>query len=187
MMNKQLILVDENDGQIGEMEKMAVHERGALHRAFSVFVFNSKNQLLLQKRALDKYHCGGLWTNTCCSHPVVGEENTLAACKRLYEEMGIICKLEYKFSFKYYASFENGLIEHEIDHVFFGATNELPILNPAEAADYKYLTLEQLKADIDENPSFYTPWLKICLGQVIEFQNCFKSKTGMQPKSHSRI
>ncbi|MGY3052140.1 isopentenyl-diphosphate delta-isomerase [Pedobacter sp. UYEF25] len=187
MMNQQLILVDENDCQIGKMEKMAVHETGALHRAFSVFVFNSKNQLLLQQRAHDKYHCGGLWTNTCCSHPRVGEDNTSAACRRLLEEMGMISSLEHKFSFKYYASFENGLIEHEIDHVFFGFSDQIPVLNPTEVEAYKFMTLEELSLNIGQNPSLYTPWLKICISQVIEFQNSSKQKTGMQPKSHSRI
>ncbi|MET4083254.1 isopentenyl-diphosphate delta-isomerase [Pedobacter sp. UYP30] len=173
-MNQQIILVDENDCEIGEMEKMAVHESGVLHRAFSVFIFNSENQLLLQRRAFDKYHCGGLWTNTCCSHPGVGEDNALAADRRLMEEMGIFCKLEHKFFFKYYASFENGLKEHEIDHVFFGFTNQIPILNLEEAADYRYLSLEELSLDIDEKPALYTPWLKICLSKVIEFKNLVK-------------
>ena len=170
-MQPQLILVDENDMEIGTMDKMEVHQSGALHRAFSVFIFNSKNELLLQKRSLDKYHCGGLWTNTCCSHPNVGEGNLEAAHRRLFEEMGMVCTLEHKFTFKYYASFENGLIEHEIDHVFFGHTDELPSINQAEVECYKYLSLEILKAEIEEDSAKYTPWLRICLERVLLLRN----------------
>lgn len=173
-MQPQLILVDENDSALGGMEKMEVHISGALHRAFSVFIFNSKDELLLQKRAIGKYHCGGLWTNTCCSHPNVGEGNLEAAHRRLFEEMGMFCVLEHQFLFKYYASFENGLIEHEIDHVFFGTSDKLPILNPAEADDYRYLSLESLEVEIKENPAQFTPWLRICLERVMLLQATVK-------------
>jgi isopentenyl-diphosphate delta-isomerase len=167
-MTEQVILVDNKDLPIGKMDKMEAHEKGLLHRAFSVFIFNSKNELLLQQRAKSKYHSGGLWTNTCCSHPRWDEENLAAAKRRLNEEMGLSCDLSYGFNFTYKADFSDGLIEHELDHVFFGSTDELPSINLEEVEGYKYMDLDTLKKDIIEHPDLYTPWLKICLEMVIE-------------------
>ncbi|MCZ4243920.1 isopentenyl-diphosphate Delta-isomerase [Pedobacter punctiformis] len=165
---EQVILVNEFDEPQGGMEKMEAHQKGLLHRAFSVFIFNSNNELLLQQRAKDKYHSAGLWTNTCCSHPRLGENNNDAASRRLQEEMGMNCKLTYAFNFIYKANLENGLIENELDHVFFGVSDEVPVINPNEVATYRYTDLETLKKDIHTQPDLYTPWLKICLKQVEE-------------------
>lgn len=173
-MNKQyfdgqdelLILVDENDNQIGIQNKLSVHLEGILHRAFSVFIFNSQNELLLQQRSSIKYHSPGLWTNTCCSHPRP-EEQTLNACKRrLMEEMGITANLEFSFSFLYKFEFENGLTEHEFDHVYIGKTDLLPQINPNEVNDWKYMSIPNLENEILEKPQLYTPWLKICLPEL---------------------
>jgi isopentenyl-diphosphate delta-isomerase len=163
-----LILVDENDNQIGTQDKLSVHLEGILHRAFSVFIFNSKNELLLQQRSNIKYHSPGLWTNTCCSHPRPGE-STLEACnRRLIEEMGMNTSLNFSFSFLYKFEFTNGLIEHEYDHVYIGKTDLKPKLNLNEVQDWKYISITNLEKDIDLNPDQYTPWLKICLPQLIQ-------------------
>jgi isopentenyl-diphosphate Delta-isomerase len=158
-MEQQLILVDAFDCAIGSAAKMKVHEEGLLHRAFSAFVVNSRDELLLQKRACSKYHSPGLWTNTCCSHPAPGEELRLAAEKRLMEEMGISCSLRWLFKFNYKATFENGLTEHEIDHVFLGRSNDTPLPNPQEVEDWRWVPMEALKADLKKNPRQYTYWL----------------------------
>lgn len=168
MIEDVLILVDENDRELGGMDKLAVHQQGLLHRAFSVFLFNSEDELLLQQRADDKYHSGGLWTNTCCSHPRVGEELAEAVDRRLNEEMGMQCDTEFQFSFIYKMEFENGLTEHELDHVYFGNCDELPVLNPMEAKDFKYIRLDDLSREIEDNPSQFSAWLKICLPKVRE-------------------
>jgi isopentenyl-diphosphate delta-isomerase len=152
----------------GTMDKMAAHTSGTLHRAFSVFIFNSRGQLLLQQRAMDKYHSGGLWTNTCCSHPRLGEMNLDAAHRRLIEEMGMDCELTELFQFSYRHEFDNGLIEHEYDHVFIGVSNQAPQPNPAEVADYQYMDTDVLVFELIEHPDKYTAWFKICLDQVIE-------------------
>lgn len=165
-MKKFLILVDENDKPVGKMEKLRVHEQGLLHRAFSVFIFNKKGELLLQQRATDKYHSAGLWSNTCCSHPQFGEDTKEAAVKRLEEEMSLQCKLEYKFKFIYKSIFENGLTEHELDHVYFGITDDLPGPDKTEVKSWKYINVEKLEKDIAENPQSYTDWLRICLQEV---------------------
>lgn len=170
-MDEQVILVDEKDNPIGIMEKMEAHRKGALHRAFSIFIFNNKGELLLQQRALDKYHSGGKWTNTCCSHPRPNEKTIDAAQRRLQEEMGMSCDLTFNFQFQYKAEFNNGLIEHEIDHVFFGKSDSLPILNPNEVESYQYKTLIGIKKDIQQNPEEFTPWFKICFDQVLERSN----------------
>jgi isopentenyl-diphosphate delta-isomerase len=157
------------DGQgIGTMDKMAAHRKGMLHRAFSVFIFNSKGQLLLQQRASDKYHSGGLWTNTCCSHPKLGEITADAAHRRLQEEMGMGCDLTELFQFTYRHEFENGLIENEYDHVFVGISDQQPLPNPAEVADFKYMETDVLIFELAEQPELYTPWFKICLEQLLE-------------------
>lgn len=167
-MDEHVILVDEEDNPIGTMEKIEAHEKGALHRAFSVFIFNKQGELLLQQRALDKYHSAGKWSNTCCSHPRSNEKTKDAANRRLMEEMGLSCDLTHRFRFQYKASFENGLIEHEIDHVFFGVSDSIPTINHQEVADFKYINLVDLELAIQEKPEDFTPWFKICLDRVIE-------------------
>ncbi|MBB6498936.1 isopentenyl-diphosphate Delta-isomerase [Pedobacter cryoconitis] len=165
-MIEYVLLVDEQDHEIGIMEKMLAHERALLHRAISVFVFNDKNEFLLQKRAAGKYHSPLLWTNTCCSHPRPGETLIDAANRRLKEEMGLSCLLTHQFSFIYKAVLENGLTEHEFDHVFFGWSNNAPVPDPAEAADWKYLSLEAVASEIAINPEAYTVWFKLLLDQI---------------------
>ena len=161
MKEEQVILVNENDEQIGLMPKMEAHEKALLHRAFSVFVFNDKNELMIQQRALGKYHSPGLWTNTCCSHQREGETNIEAGKRRLQEEMGFSTDLKDTISFIYKAPFDNGLTEHEFDHILVGHYNDEPNLNPEEAHDYKWVSLEELKKDMKENPDIYTAWFKI--------------------------
>ncbi|MHA6281212.1 isopentenyl-diphosphate Delta-isomerase [Salinimicrobium sp. CAU 1759] len=161
MKEEQVILVNENDEQIGLMPKMEAHEKALLHRAFSVFVFNDRNELMIQQRALDKYHSPGLWTNTCCSHQREGETNIEAGKRRLQEEMGFSTDLKDTISFIYKAPFDNGLTEHEFDHILVGHYNEEPNLNPNEAHDYKWVSLEELKEDMKKNPDIYTAWFKI--------------------------
>ena len=162
-----VVLVDETDQQVGVKEKIQAHKDGNLHRAYSVFIFNSKNELLLQKRSNKKYHSAGKWTNTCCSHPFPGQDLKTAATERLKNEMGIYCELEEKFSFKYKAKLENGLIEHEYDHVFFGYCNQNPSPNPDEVSEWKWISIENLKQDLTDNPEKYTPWLKIALARPL--------------------
>lgn len=163
---EQVILVDENDQQIGLMEKMEAHERGLLHRAFSVFVFNDQNQLLLQQRAKEKYHSGGLWTNTCCSHPRDGEGLVNAGERRLEEEMGFVCPIEPVFSFIYKAELDNDLTEHELDHVLLGRFNDAPVPNPDEVMNWKYVDLEWIVSDMEQNPQDYTAWFRIVFDKV---------------------
>lgn len=161
MKEEQVILVNEKDEQIGLMPKMEAHEKALLHRAFSVFVFNDRNELMIQRRALGKYHSPGLWTNTCCSHQREGESNIAAGKRRLQEEMGFTTELEETVSFIYKAPFDNGLTEHEYDHILVGHYNKEPQLNPEEADDYKWVGLEELKEDMKKNPARYTEWFKI--------------------------
>ncbi len=161
MTEEKVILVNENDEQIGLMPKMEAHEKGLLHRAFSVFVFNDKNELMLQQRAHSKYHSPGLWNNTCCSHQREGESNVQAGKRRLQEEMGFSTELRDTISFIYKAPFDNGLTEHEYDHILVGKFNNEPNLNPEEAAAYKWMQLEEVKVDMVENPHIYTEWFKI--------------------------
>ncbi|MCD9584431.1 isopentenyl-diphosphate Delta-isomerase [Tenacibaculum maritimum] len=160
-MEEQVILVDEHDNQLGLMPKMEAHEKALLHRAFSVFVFNHKKELLLQQRAADKYHSPLLWTNTCCSHQRNGESSLEAGRRRLQEEMGFTCELEEVFWFIYKAPFDNGLTEHELDHVMIGKYNDKPIINKEEVAAYKWMRLEEVKEDIKRKPAIYTEWFKI--------------------------
>ena len=170
-MEELLVLVDENDNEVGVMDKWSAHTTGVLHRAFSLFVFNTKGELLLQQRADEKYHSAGLWSNTCCSHPLKGEAIETVIHRRLKEEMGMICDVVFKFSFIYKASFDNGLTEHELDHVYFGKTNMEPVPVPAEVKDWKYISLKDLEEDIKKNPGSYSAWLKICLPDVIKHKN----------------
>lgn len=166
-LEEKVILVDTSDRQIGVAEKLQAHRDGSLHRAFSIFVLNSQGQLLLQKRAKHKYHSGGLWTNTCCSHPRDAETTVLAAHRRLQEEMGFDCELREIFSFIYQASLDNDLTEYEFDHVFLGYSDRQPILNPEEAEDWKWIDLKTLQADIKQHPEFYTYWLRDCCDRFI--------------------
>lgn len=161
MEKEKVILVNENNEQIGLMEKMEAHEKALLHRAFSVFVFNDKNELMLQQRALTKYHSPGLWTNTCCSHQRDGETNLQAGARRLQEEMGFVTPLKESISFIYKAPFDNGLTEYEYDHVLLGQYNDAPLLNTKEVADWKWMPLEAVKQDIKKQPKIYTEWFKI--------------------------
>lgn len=163
---EKVILVDKNDRQIGLLEKQEAHVKGLLHRAFSIFIFNNNKELLIQKRANHKYHSGGLWTNTCCSHPREKESTLDAAQRRLNEEMGMECELELKFNFIYKAKLDNNLFEHEYDHVFFGFSNALPKINKDEVSAYSYKSLDFLKRDIISSPKKYTEWFKICLKEV---------------------
>jgi len=166
----QVILVDENDQEIGQEEKIKAHsDGGKLHRAFSIFVINSKGELMMQKRAKTKYHCGELWSNTCCSHPKPGEEIVQAAHRRLQEEMGFDCDLKEGFSLIYKVPFDNGLTEFEFDHFLFGNYDSEPKINPEEADEWKWIKIEDLEKDVAENPDFYTPWLKIALPRVVEY------------------
>ena len=161
MSEEKVILVNQKDEPIGLMPKMEAHEKGLLHRAFSVFIFNEKNELMLQQRALSKYHSPGLWTNTCCSHQREGETNIEAGKRRLKEEMGFTAELEDTISFIYKAPFDNGLTEHEFDHILVGNYNEEPLLNPEEAEAWKWMELDEVAKDMENNPSIYTEWFKI--------------------------
>lgn len=167
MMEELVVLVDENDQEIGVMEKMHAHEKGMLHRAFSVFLFNEKGEVLLQQRASSKYHSPDLWSNTCCSHPRPGEDVESAANRRLMEEMGMTASLTKMFSFQYKTHFSNNLIEHEIDHVFCGLVENLPHLNRDEVQSWKYIGVDEVKKDMKLNPENYTSWFKICFDRLI--------------------
>lgn len=160
-MEENVILVDEQDNQLGLMPKMEAHEKAVLHRAFSVFIFNTKGELMLQQRAAHKYHSPLLWTNTCCSHQRDGESNIVAGKRRLEEEMGFKTDLKEVFSFVYKALFDNGLTEHELDHVMVGTFSGEPQINIDEVASYKWMSLEAVKNDIELHPDLYTAWFKI--------------------------
>lgn len=167
---EEVVLVDKNNKKIGTCEKLKAHKEALLHRAFSIFVFNSKGELLLQQRAKEKYHCPKLWTNTVCSHPRPNETYSKAVHRRLIEEMGFDCKLKKKFGFIYKAEFDNGLTEYEYDCVFIGKYDKEPIPNPEEVMDYKWLTLDDLKKDVKINPKKYTPWIKLILEKSNELE-----------------
>jgi isopentenyl-diphosphate delta-isomerase len=155
---EEVVLVDESDQEIGLMEKIQAHKEGRLHRAFSVLVFNDKGEMLIHKRDSNKYHCGGLWTNACCSHPRKNEIPEEAAKRRLQEEMGFTIPVQFVDSFVYKASFENGLTEYEFDHLFVGRYSKAPQPNKSEVEDWKYISIEELKIDIKSNPHKYTAW-----------------------------
>jgi isopentenyl-diphosphate Delta-isomerase len=156
----EVILVDEHDNSIGTMEKMEAHRRGLLHRAFSILIFNSHGQMLIQKRASSKYHSGGLWTNACCSHPLPGESMEQATRRRLKFEMGIDIQAEYAYKFVYRTSLDKDLVEHELDHVFIAIYDDVPSVNPDEVEDWQYADMEELKMDMKKNPDRYTFWFK---------------------------
>ncbi|MFK5879770.1 MAG: isopentenyl-diphosphate Delta-isomerase [Flavobacteriaceae bacterium] len=169
MAEEQVILVNENDEQLGLMPKMEAHEKAMLHRAFSVFTFNKKGELLMQQRAASKYHSPLLWTNTCCSHQRDGESNIEAGKRRLQEEMGFVCDLKEVFSFVYKAPFDNGLTEHELDHVMVGAFNKNPIINREEVENFKWMTVEDVKRDMASHPEIYTAWFRIIFDRYYKF------------------
>lgn len=168
MTEEQVILVNENDEPIGLMPKQEAHIKGVLHRAFSVFIFNDQNELMLQQRALSKYHSPGLWTNTCCSHQRAGETNLEAGTRRLYEEMGFVTPLKETTSFIYKAPFDNGLTEHEYDHILIGQFNQEPTINKEEVEDWKWMPLEAVQSDIKANPQHYSAWFKIIFEKFYE-------------------
>ena len=161
MKEEKVILVDRDDNPVGTLPKMEAHEKGVLHRAFSVFILNKKGELMLQQRALHKYHSPALWTNTCCSHQRDGEENLQAGTRRLEEEMGFSVPLEELFSFIYKAPFDNGLTEHELDHVMLGYYEGIPEINSDEVNAWKWMSLNEIASDLTENPESYTVWFKI--------------------------
>jgi isopentenyl-diphosphate delta-isomerase len=165
-MEQQVILVNEKDEVTGATGKMEAHERGLLHRAFSVFVFNTKGEMLLQQRAIDKYHSGGLWTNACCSHPGPGEEIEAAAQKRLKEEMGFDIPVKKSFDFIYKANFENGLTEYEFDHVFVGEYEGFVSYNKEEVMDYCYKTMQEIRDSIKAHPQNYTAWFRLAFPKI---------------------
>ena len=169
MKEEQVILVNEKDEPIGLMNKMEAHEKAVLHRAFSVFVLNDKNEVMLQQRAHHKYHSPLLWTNTCCSHQRDGETNIQAGKRRLFEEMGFEVALKELFHFIYKAPFDNGLTEHELDHVMIGYYNEKPIINVEEVESWKWMKIEAIKEDMIQNPALYTVWFKIIFDQFYHY------------------
>ena len=162
----EVILVDVNDRPTGTMEKMEAHEKGALHRAFSVFIFNEKGEMLLQQRAMNKYHSGGLWTNACCSHPLPNEETPMAAKRRLQEELGFETTIEKIFDFVYRADFENGLIEYEFDHVFVGTYEGKIHLNKEEVMDVCYKDVQEIQQNLKNHPQKYTPWFHLAFPKI---------------------
>jgi isopentenyl-diphosphate delta-isomerase len=169
-----VLLVNKNDQPLGTMEKMTAHERGELHRAFSVFVFNSRGEMMLQRRASEKYHSGGLWTNTVCSHPKAGEDVKSAAVRRMNEEMGFECDIEELFTFLYKSDVGDDLTEHEFDHVFVGYSDAKPNPNPEEVEDWKYVSMKWLVKDVEENPQDYTVWFLIALKELLKHVDLVK-------------
>ena len=162
----QVILVNHQDDPIGVMDKLEAHQKGLLHRAFSIFIFNTKGEMLLQQRAFDKYHSGGLWTNACCSHPLPGEDTEEAAQRRLMEEMGFTTSLQSAFSFIYKTNFQNGLTEHEVDHVFTGSHDGTILPNPLEVNSYAFQSMEAIRLSIETAPHLYTSWFKIAFPKL---------------------
>lgn len=168
MSKEDVILVDEFDNAVGVMEKLEAHQKGLLHRAFSVFIFSSEGKMLLQRRALSKYHSAGLWTNACCSHPRPNENTLDAANRRLKEEMGLVVNLTYRTKFTYSTKFDNNLIEHEVDHVFVGITDANPIINAEEVESYIWMTNTDIKDQLTINPDLFTSWFKIAMEKIFQ-------------------
>lgn len=168
-MTDSVVLVNEFDEEIGTMEKMEAHRQALLHRAFSVFIFNAGGEMLLQRRALTKYHSGGLWTNACCSHPRPGEAVEAAATRRLQEELGFVTPLEAAFSFTYKAPFDNGLTEYEFDHVLTGLYDGIIVPVPEEVCDICHMTMDDIRADLLAYPGKYTEWFRIAFPRLEEF------------------
>jgi len=167
-------LVDENDRELGTMEKLEAHRKGVLHRAFSIFLFNDQGELLLQKRSAAKYHCGSLWSNTCCSHPVKGMAMEKCLQNKLYQEMGITADVEKAFDFTYRAEMNNGLIEHEYDHVYIGRFSGIPQPNPEEVCEWKYVSMQELGHDLALHPEDYTAWFRLLFEPLLS--HCAKYK-----------
>lgn len=165
----QVILVNQQDIALGNMDKMQAHEKGLLHRAFSIFIFNGKGEMLLQQRAQVKYHSAGLWTNTCCSHPEPGETTAAAAHRRLKEEMGFNTNLTEAFSFVYKTAFENGLTEYEFDHVFIGRYDGQAVPDKKEVKDYSYTSMNNIRSGLQTNPHKYTSWFKIAFPKLEDY------------------
>ena len=166
MNNEEVILVDEDDNVIGSMEKMEAHRKGVLHRAFSVFIFNSRSEMLLQQRAMNKYHSAGLWSNACCSHPCPGEDIKTAAQRRLNEEMGIKTSLQKLFDFVYKTSFRNKLTENEFDHVFVGRYDGEINIDPDEVNDCSFRPMNEIKLELKDKPEKYTAWFHIAFPKI---------------------
>lgn len=160
---EQVILVDEQDNVVGAMDKLDAHRQGVLHRAFSIVILNSKGELLLQKRSMNKYHSGGLWTNSCCSHPKPDELTAHAASSRLNYEMGIDLQPEFAYKFLYKSHLDNNFIEHELDYVFTGVFDGTPVINSDEVDDWKFVNIDDLRADILQHPDKYTVWFKLIM------------------------
>jgi isopentenyl-diphosphate delta-isomerase len=169
MLEEQVILVNENDEPIGLMPKLEAHQKAVLHRAFSVFILNDKNEIMLQQRASEKYHSPLLWTNTCCSHQRDGETNIKAGTRRLFEEMGFETPLQELFHFIYKAPFDNGLTEHELDHVMIGKYNQAPKINQEEVENWKWMSIDAIKTDMTQNPTIYTVWFKIIFHEFYHY------------------
>ena len=169
MIEDKVILVDINDNQVGLMPKLEAHQKGVLHRAFSVFIFNKNVELMLQRRSLGKYHSPGLWTNTCCSHQREGESNIESGKRRLNEEMGFITELTEKTSFIYKTKFDNGLTEHEFDHILVGYFDNSPYINSEEVDTWKWMSMDSVQDDINESPENYTAWFKIIFKKYYKF------------------
>jgi len=163
-----VIQVNDNDEQIGLMPKMEAHEKGVLHRAISVFLFTTDGRWILQRRAVHKYHSGGLWSNTCCSHPLPFEDSLTAAIRRLAEEMGMHAELRKLFNFKYKAGLDNGLIEHELDHIFVGVTDEVPRINSEEVYEWRYASTDEIRSEIKKDKEVYTAWFRLMFEEVYE-------------------
>jgi isopentenyl-diphosphate delta-isomerase len=174
---EQVILVDENDVVKGTMEKMEAHEKALLHRAFSIFIFDKAGKLLMQQRSEKKYHSGGLWTNSCCSHPRPGESVAAAAARRLQEELGFVTPLEKVFDFVYQSAFDNGLTEYEFDHVFVGTFSGTIIPNPAEVAAFEYWEMDTLQSLLKTNPAMFTAWFHIAFPKI---QQWWRQQPGNQ-------
>ena len=168
---EHVILVDEQDNEVGTMEKMEAHQKGELHRAFSVLLFSSKGEILLQKRAKTKYHSGGLWTNACCSHPQPNESMADATARKLLQEMGIALRLEFAFKFIYQTKLDRNFFEHECDHVFIGVFDGEPIVNAEEVEDWKFANLLSLRKDVSQNPDSYTYWFRLIINHPELDQN----------------
>lgn len=168
MQRNKVLLVDPKNNPLGIMDKMEAHQRGLLHRAFSIFIFNSTGQMLLQQRAAHKYHGANLWTNACCSHPQAGEDVHISALERLSFEMGMQCDIQEVFSLLYHSPVENGLIEHEYDHVFIGFSDQNPVPNPTEVQNYRWADPTLIEQEISEQSERYTVWFRKALGDVLK-------------------
>jgi isopentenyl-diphosphate delta-isomerase len=175
-MSEKVVLVDKFDNKIGVMEKMEVHQKGLLHRAISVFIFNSYGQMLIQRRALEKYHSPGKWSNTACTHPRPNEAPIEAAKRRLKEEMGMTTEISFSFKFTYKANLDQKLIEYELDHVFMGFSNDIPEYNTKEVCDFKYISKEDLENDLEKNPNSYSAWFKLCYKKTFKSVNKLENK-----------